>query len=879
MSYKRLAVLLCLVVFWADACPPGAGAQEPAAWRPLIFISPQSLARLKELSLNRTAQWRRLYWWAQDPARRQMAAPDGPGLALAALILKETRPEIAKNMGAAAAACALRAAHFGKVEEFSDSRLRIALEPETLPEISRQGYRLLIPNAAQDRAFPIAGWYERGVFVNPAGPSLRTAASKGDTYLLLYDDLQKGAFWGSQVALTLNWAWEHFTSAQREGLAAWLMGQAKAFKDQGRGCFDSDSITALHFTALAGLAVKGLHPQAEELIQQAVETRFKGEILPCLNGAGQGGGWFEGENAGAGAGLKLLEFVAAMNTAGGLDLLSSAPWFGERLTYLIFSILPEVSEGQGGDYRPVCPGGDGLLPAQKAADLHRLQILLLSRLLPREQAAGWARALVFDQKASQVLSEDLFAYEFLWLDPNAPEAPLAAAPLGWLATGTGRAFLRSDWSERGSWLKFSCGPHFAKAQHLDAASLMLYRRGFLMPPSGAFDGPESPHALNYAIRSVAQNAVLIHDQEEYSWYDLRQGFKPRGSYANDGGQRAWATFGPDGRPAETAPWTASGWEKGPAPFSQLGKVYQAGAITSFQQRPRFSYLRGDATPAYRGSTDKAARVVRHVFHLLPGGPQDALAAEAVAVVDDVRLNKETAQVRFVAHFPVRPQIEAATETLGPGRFRAKTDRLRVVVPPSRLDVVCLWPQDGRLWLFGEDDKAACWVDGKNYPPRPPAKNPAPWRAEFGLDAAQGKARPLVHVIFAADQDDPTPPAVTRLSSPDEDTVGIMIADPGWPRVVAVRLGDPGSGRPVAYSFPAGRSRHLVAGLRSDQDYTVHYAPGMIKLTPGPGLRASSAGLLSFIVEPPAGAGDSASALPKEGATPDPDKSQPPRSLP
>jgi hypothetical protein len=61
-------------------------------------------------------------------------------------------------------------------------------------------------------------------------------------------------------------------------------------------------------------------------------------------------------------------------------------------------------------------------------------------------------------------------------------------------------------------------------------------------------------------------------------------------------------FDDKGNILSTAPWTASGWDTGNAPWNKLRNAYQVAGITASREMPRYFYLRGDMTKAYQGST-------------------------------------------------------------------------------------------------------------------------------------------------------------------------------------------------------------------------------------------------------------------------------------
>ncbi|MFH1036322.1 MAG: hypothetical protein V1806_17635 [Pseudomonadota bacterium] len=860
---SRKIALLILVLALSGLAAPAQTAAAPAApatatvavpAHPRLLLTPVDVERLRLVAQSRQVTWRRLITWGQAPARQEHAPLDGPGLALAALMGKDSQPEQAKRLGRLAVSCAQAAALTGRAQSVHKNSLNDTHRPGSLEKLKAHPHNLLNTATVHERPWRVVNQNATSLATNPADPPLDSALKDGEGYILLTDDLERAGELVGAVALTLDWAWDFFTPQERQDVAAWLVGQAKAFDGQAFSGFSDQAAQLLRLKALAGLAAQGLHPQAEALAQQARQEVFAKQILPCLQGAGAGGAWFEGSGGGALAGLNLVEFAAAWKSATGEDLMDSAPWFQDRLGYLLNHQLPGTATSPRGAYRLLAPDGDQDLNPQEASDLVRMQMLCLLALKPQAHFAGWAWVELMDRSTPRFLADSRLVYEFLWYNPDPAVKPLSTAPLTYLAPGAGRAFLRSDWSPLATWLSFNCGPHFALHQHLDAGSLVIYRQGFLLPPGGVFDAAVSQHAQNYAIRSLAHNTVQVLDPQEYSWLDLRDGPQRRGTYANDGGQRAWELYDAQGQVSKQAPWTASGWDSGPAPYSQLKDVYQVAQVEALEDKPRFAYVRGQATRAYDGSTHKVSRLVRHIIYLRPGGTDDSESQEAVVVADDVVLNNEQASVRFVLHSASAPQVTGSVSNLGPGRTQAASQRLRILEGPSRLDVVCLLPDKAQIRTYGQAGLADSWVGDRNYPPRPPAKNPAPFRVEIGAAEARGKDRVMLNVLLPADAGSGEPVPVSALPIAQAGLVGVMLGDRTWPRVVVLRLGDPQAEAAIAYQYPGGASRHLVAGLVPGQTYQVAVSGGKVSLKTGSGpgepLQASAAGTLAFKVPGP-----------------------------
>ena len=112
----------------------------------------------------------------------------------------------------------------------------------------------------------------------------------------------------------------------------------------------------------------------------------------------------------------------------------------------------------------------------------------------------------------------------LFYEPMAPSNPPFTTSEGELPRhrlfrGIGHLVLRDGWGPDSTWIQLACGPYFAKHDHLDAAHLVVYRKGQLAIDSGAdYTDTESPHYLNYYRRSVAHNTLLVYEPgESFFW--------------------------------------------------------------------------------------------------------------------------------------------------------------------------------------------------------------------------------------------------------------------------------------------------------------------------------------------------------------------------
>jgi hypothetical protein len=122
------------------------------------------------------------------------------------------------------------------------------------------------------------------------------------------------------------------------------------------------------------------------------------------------------------------------------------------------------------------------------------------------------------------------------------DKPLQAqeAPLSHLARGVGLLYARSDWSDEATWFRFNAGDYWTGHQHLDVGNFEIFQGEPLATESGEYVDYSSNHAINYLMRTVAHNCILVFDPDEK--FPLKGTFRDGGRVtpANDGGQtKTW----------------------------------------------------------------------------------------------------------------------------------------------------------------------------------------------------------------------------------------------------------------------------------------------------------------------------------------------------
>ena len=306
--------------------------------------------------------------------------------------------------------------------------------------------------------------------------------------------------------------------------------------------------------------------------------------------------------------------------------------------------------------------------------------------------------------------------QFLWDDPEVvPRDPAATSaaelPRHRLFTGIGHLVIRDGWTPESTWIELTCGPYFAKHDHLDAGTFSIYRKGHLAIDSGAdYTDTESPHYLGYYRRTVAHNTMLVYQPgESFFWSENRW------TAVNDGGQRMDSSrFWNSVRSLDDWQRTRDLWDRCTfAPVESAPGDYH--------------YARADATRAYQPS--KLERFTREFAYLEP--------ARTLVVLDRVRSADPSYRKAWLLHGVNEPRVEGPSPgaPVGAGgtsrrdatlaTFEEGGGRLRVhTLLPRGRDVVARGGPGFEFWTPG-DAKGGPWGSGQNWPLEPAAGGPVP----------------------------------------------------------------------------------------------------------------------------------------------------------
>ena len=349
---------------------------------------------------------------------------------------------------------------------------------------------------------------------------------------------------------------------------------------------------------LACYATMFENPRAEEMLR-GIEQEYIERAVPCLKIAGDGGGFGEGFYTHYWL-YPWLVFCEVARACEGVDYYAPVPeFYRNRAVAGLFEMYPELQERHTHCNIPMGDETGGRL-CKRDRDLARAaRLILVSRF--RDDPAHQAVA-AFDAATPQAAFPDDAYMDFLWNDPTVRKGDLDAFKLSHFSPGPGYVYARSSWQADSSYLFFRCGPRFTAHQHLDQGQLLILRDDELLGDGGHYEW-NSNHAINYYIRSIAHNTMLVYDPAEKFPSFIRAG----GDAINDGGQKyPWVgtVFRHNG-----GAWDAKDWLDHP-------ELRDTGTILAYQDAGGFVYTAGDVTKAY--SADKLEAFTRQIVFLRPG---------------------------------------------------------------------------------------------------------------------------------------------------------------------------------------------------------------------------------------------------------------------
>jgi hypothetical protein len=458
-------------------------------------------------------------------------------------------------------------------------------------------------------------------------------------------------------------------------------------------------------------------------ILKALEEDWAARAAVALDLAGDGGGWAEGYYINYWL-YEWLVFCEVARNCEGIDYYSQAPkFFKNRAIAGMFETYPGLSVDNSHRPIPMGDGGGRVFGGDRDKALSARRILVNHfRDDPNHQAVH-----AFNELTPHS-SVGVYAYkDFLWRDTTVGKGDLQGFKLSHISQGPGYVYARSSWDEDATYFFFKCGDRFTAHQHLDVGHFLIYKYEELAGDGGHYDAFGSMHDVNYHLRTIAHNTILLYDPSE-SWPNIRAGSVS----GNDGGQsHAW----PHHNGAVTDP---AEWWKG-------RHLYDIADIVAFEDQGNYLYAAGDCTRAY--SNEKMDSFTRQIVFLRPA---------TFVIFDRVRSKN--------AGFKKTWLLQAM-------RIPVQTDEYLIITNgKGRLFVQTLLPKNQEVRLICGSELYS--YGGRDYPPARDT-GPAPQCRIEVSPSEQNKSDFFLHVLTATD---------SSTDSVDKATVNIM------PREVRVSIG-------------------------------------------------------------------------------------------
>jgi hypothetical protein len=335
------------------------------------------------------------------------------------------------------------------------------------------------------------------------------------------------------------------------------------------------------------------NPRAPAILA-GLENEFRTRAAPALELAGDGGGWAEGYYINYWI-YEWMFFCEVARICEGLDYYAMAPkFFKNRAIAGMFEQYPGI--GIYNSRRPI-PMGDG---GGRVFGGDRDKTLSARRMLVNYFRDDPAHRCVhaFNETTPKSSVGDYAYKDFLWHDETVALGNLSTFKLSHYSPGPGYVYARSSWDDNATYFFFKCGDRFTAHQHLDVGNFLIYKNEELVGDGGHYDEFGSNHDVNYHLRTIAHNTVLVYNASE-TWPGIRAGTVT----GNDGGQHHnWPHH--NGAVQDPAAWQA---QKG---------LYDIADMLAYEDNGSYVYVAGNCTRAY--SPTKLEFFTRQIVFVRPG---------------------------------------------------------------------------------------------------------------------------------------------------------------------------------------------------------------------------------------------------------------------
>ncbi|HBA84708.1 MAG TPA: hypothetical protein DCZ95_11495 [Verrucomicrobia bacterium] len=671
-----------------------------------------------------------------------------------------------------------------------------------------------------------------------------------------YVNIVEGA---SDVAIVFDWCYDLMAQAERDAFIEYFNGWGdRPNKGNDGPCLGNYWPRYSCSYGMIGLASFDHNPRAQQWMDKFRHDRFRDVDLDLFSLIDDGGGWPEGSIYDGIANLWRLQIYDGWLTATGENLFESSSWCRDRLCYFLMHLWPGVVPSSGGTHsRPYPSFGDAERNRSTMINYERLMNLILLEQYPEAECADQMQSYLSDGPAN--LSQTFVCHwEYIWYHPEQASTPPTrtthyAKDLGLVMARSGWPTGGADTDRSATYLLFQSGDWFAYHQHYEQNSITLRKYGDLLVDSGVYGGDGlSQHDVNYYIRTIAHNTLVVYNPSE-SFEDAREY-----AFSNDGGQRTL-------RPVSRSPWSL-GY------YNDNKKYYDMADMSAFEDHSDYTYMLGDATKAYNnptynqaldtirtGNTAKVSRFHRECVYLRPtstlGGSN---SEEFVLLYDRVGVTAthfSGANTKLMFHVLNEPSIAGIGSNISDGETLYTNPPLMTAISETgKLFMSVLAPDRFNVRKVGGFGQKAFWVFGQSFTngcsndwePTPYGE----WRME--LEPADDELdHNFLTVLYPTRTNTLAMPSLSRIVA-DNHMEGALIRDPTLNKLVLFSSKTNGAAPvgPINFSYAAtGLASCLVLDLptgatyratavRSGEDFAINLQPSV-----GSGHQVSSQGVL------------------------------------
>ena len=448
----------------------------------------------------------------------------------------------------------------------------------------------------------------------------------------------------TEVAQAYDFFYDSIPPADREAMLKWLNEELDAYTED-EGAFHNSTLSKILCYLRVAYATWGENPRAKDFRDHAIVKLYEGRVLPVLLELGEGGGYTE---CGWYTRHSLWQMVEGLELARrfeGYDGFAKAPaFYYQRMAYEMLQPYPGVWTFGSERY---ATEGDGSLVYGWSNEAPRLTRTVLAQYFRGSELSRYVAA-----KARPGGNSLAKITDFIYLEKPDEAADIKTFPTAHIATGIGKVYARGDWSDDATWLRFECGDYYNGHQHFEVGNFEIFRYEPLATESGEYVDYGSNHAVNWLLRTVAHNCILVYMPGE-TWPRMRDGGKNK--YANDGGQtKKWE-------------WTVPTLDE----WKAKRETFERGEIVAYQNAPEYLYVAGDCAAAYR--PEKLESWVRQIVFVRP---------HTFVIYDRVASVKPEYAKTWLLHCRLEPVIEGTSFALKDGK--------------GALDGAVLLPKDAAL---------------------------------------------------------------------------------------------------------------------------------------------------------------------------------------